>query len=69
MSPGPRGQGLGLKVRIFIFKNQMGVLDSSKRKHFLAWGGMWEERPGALRTASGGIFVKEVEPGGMDGQG
>lgn len=54
---------MGLKVRIFIFKNQMGVLGSSKRKHFLAWGGMWEERPGALRTA------KEVEPGSVDSQG
>lgn len=60
---------MGLKVRIFIFKNQMGVLGSSKRKHFLAWGGMWEERPGALRTASGGISAKEVEPGSVVSQG
>ena len=40
---GAVGQGMGVRVRIFIFTSQMGVLNSRNRKCFLAPGGMWEE--------------------------
>lgn len=56
MSRGPRGQGLGLKVRIFIFKNQMGVLGSSKREALL--GSVNVES--AQLTASGGISRRRL---------
>ena len=43
----------------------MGVLHSSDRKYFLAWGGMWEGRSVQMRRAPGEIFGIGIEPNSM----
>lgn len=56
---------MGVRVRFFIFASQMGVLHSSDRKYFLAWGGMWEACSVHMRRASGEIFGAGMEPNSM----
>lgn len=59
---------MGVRVRVFIFTNQMGVLHSNDRKYFLAWPGMWEECSVQMRRAPGEIFGNGIKPNGMTEQ-